>query len=133
MSEITVDRKLLDIFEEAFDLYYSFESSTEATNSPEFQVMMLSIFDVFGLLWANLKMIGWLIFQSKIKKCIKLFEDCTRLVSICGIFSTNENYTELPTSDLKYLLLPFFLGTLSQKICGGSRADVVEVAEIYFK
>ncbi|XP_055305632.1 immunoglobulin-binding protein 1 [Sitodiplosis mosellana] len=107
MSETTVDRKLLDIFEEAFDLYYSFETCTEPTNSPEF--------------------------QSKIKKCIRLFEDCTRLVSICGLFSTNENYTELPTSDLKYLLLPFFLGTLSQKICGDSRADVVEVAEIYFK
>lgn len=39
MSEITVDRKLLDIFEEAFDLYYSFETCDEPTNSPEFQVL----------------------------------------------------------------------------------------------
>lgn len=41
MSETTVDRKLLDIFEEAFDLYYSFETCTEPTNSPEFQVFIL--------------------------------------------------------------------------------------------
>ena len=41
MSEITVDRKLLDIFEEAFDLYYSFETCTEPTNTPEFQVLIL--------------------------------------------------------------------------------------------
>lgn len=78
-------------------------------------------------------MVCVVIFQVKVKKCIKLFEDCTRLVSICGLFSSNESYTELPTSNLKYLLLPFFLGKLHQKICGGSRADIVEVAEAYFK
>lgn len=39
MSEIAVDRKLLDIFEEAFDLYYSFETCNEPTNSSEFQVL----------------------------------------------------------------------------------------------
>lgn len=72
-------------------------------------------------------------FQANVKKCIQLFEDCTRLVSICGLFSSNENYSELPTNDLKYLLLPYFLGMLSQKICGGSRADIIEVAEVYFK
>lgn len=38
MSEITVDKKLLDIFEEAFDLFYSFEKCTDPTNSLEFQV-----------------------------------------------------------------------------------------------
>lgn len=64
---------------------------------------------------------------------MRLFEDCTRLVSICGLFSSNESYKELPTSDLKYLMLPFFLGTLSQKLCGGSRAEIVEVSEVYFK
>lgn len=76
---------------------------------------------------------GFCLFQAKIKKCIQLFEDCTRLVSICGLFSSNENYAELPTNDLKYLLLPYFLGMLSQKICGGSRADIIEAAEVYFK
>lgn len=107
MAETTVDRKLFEIFGEAFELYNSFETCQEPTNSTEFQL--------------------------NVKKCIKLFEDCTRLVSICGIFSTNESYTELPASDLKYLLLPFFLGQLSQKLCGGSRADIVEMAEEYFK
>lgn len=67
------------------------------------------------------------------KKCIHLFEDCTRLVSICGLFSSNENYKELPTDDLKYLLLPFFLGQLAQRICGGTRDHIVEAAEVYFK
>lgn len=34
----TVDRKLQDIFDEAFDLYNSFETCNDPTNSPEFQV-----------------------------------------------------------------------------------------------
>lgn len=41
-NETTVDRKLMDIFEEAFNLYYSFETCNDPTNSPEFQV---SLFD----------------------------------------------------------------------------------------
>lgn len=37
-SETTVDRKLFEIFEEAFDLYNSFDTCNDPTNSPEFQV-----------------------------------------------------------------------------------------------
>lgn len=39
MTETTVDRKLFEIFGEAFELYNSFETSKDPTNSPEFQVM----------------------------------------------------------------------------------------------
>lgn len=34
----TVDRKLHEIFDAAFDLFNSFETRSDATNSPEFQV-----------------------------------------------------------------------------------------------
>lgn len=71
-------------------------------------------------------------FQSNIKKCMRLFEDATRLGSLSGLFSTNEAYDEVGTNDLKYLLLPFFLGQLSQKLCGGDRNNIVEVSEVYF-
>lgn len=37
-NSTTVDRKLHEIFEEAFDLYNSFETCNDPTNSPEFQV-----------------------------------------------------------------------------------------------
>lgn len=81
----------------------------------------------------NIQLTSHFSIQALNKKCICLFEDCTRLVSICGLFSANESFTEIPTNDLKYLLLPFFLGTLSQKICGGLRTDIVDVAESYFQ
>lgn len=38
MTETTVDRKLFEIFDEAFDLYNSFETSEDPTNSVECQV-----------------------------------------------------------------------------------------------
>lgn len=71
-------------------------------------------------------------FQSNIKKCMRLFEDATRLVSLSDLFSINESYDEVNTNNLKYLLLPFFLGQLSQKLCGGDRNNIVEVSEVYF-
>ena len=133
MTETEANRKLSEIFNEAFDLYDSFETSTEPTNSLEFQVITTK--NGLCVIKFSLNRIITFIssFQVNVKKCIKLFEDCTRLVSIGGLFSSNESYTELPTSSLKYFLLPFFLGKLNQKICGGSRADIVEVAEVYFK
>lgn len=36
-TESTVDRKLFEIFKEAFDLNSSFETCNDPTNSPEFQ------------------------------------------------------------------------------------------------
>lgn len=38
-EEITVDRKLHEIFDEAFNLYNSFETCNDPTNSSEFQVI----------------------------------------------------------------------------------------------
>lgn len=105
-NEITVDRKLSEIFEEAYNLMDSFGSCFEPTNSSEF--------------------------QSNIKKCIGLFEDSTRLVSLCGLFSSNETQDEVPTEHLRYFLLPFFLGQLTLKLCNSERKDIVEVAEVYY-
>lgn len=64
---------------------------------------------------------------------MKLFEDSTRLVSAIGMFSSNEKYTEIPTNHLKYLLLPYFLAQLTQKLCSGDRGEIVSTSEIYYK
>lgn len=106
-EEVTIDRKLIDIFDEAYHLYDSFEVRQEPSNSDAF--------------------------QADIKKCIGLFEDATRLVSLCGVFSSNESHEEIATSELRYLLLPFFLAQLNLKLCGSNRKHCVETAEIYYK
>lgn len=71
--------------------------------------------------------------QMTIKQAITKFEKATNLVSLSGMFSQNEVLEELPTETLQYLLLPALLGTLSLKLCGQPRKDVINVAEIYFK
>lgn len=62
-----------------------------------------------------------------------MLEDSTRLVSLAGVFSSNENYKELATEDIKFLLLPFFLAQLQLKLCNPDRKHNVEIAEIYYK
>lgn len=44
-NETTVDRKLYDIFEEAFQLYNNMEECAEPTNSPEVQV------NIYACIW----------------------------------------------------------------------------------
>lgn len=72
-------------------------------------------------------------FQASVKKCMKMFEDATRLVSMTGMFSKNESYDEVTTNDLKFLLLPFFLAQTSLKLCSADRKNVVEVAKVYYE
>lgn len=65
---------------------------------------------------------------------MKILEHATQLVSAAGMFSDNENIEETPTADIKYMLLPFMLGSLALKLTNnGNRLDVVKTAEVYFR
>lgn len=68
-----------------------------------------------------------------IKSAITKFEKATNLVSLSHMFSANESIEELPTESLQYLLLPALLGTLTLKLCGQPRKEVILLAEIYFR
>uniref|UniRef100_A0A182U685 Immunoglobulin-binding protein 1 n=1 Tax=Anopheles melas TaxID=34690 RepID=A0A182U685_9DIPT len=108
MNEIPLDRKLNEIFDEGYSAMNRLdENAALPSNAPEFQVA--------------------------VKKTIGHFEDATRLVSLVGMFSTNESYEEVPTENLRYFLLPFFLGKMTLRLCNTNREEVVEVAEVYFK
>lgn len=100
-------RKLSDIFDEGLDLFNRVSKTDEATNS------------------SNI--------QAEIKKCMHLLEDATRLVSLAGLFSSNESVEEVSTSNIKYFLLPALLGTLSLKLCVADRLEVITTAEVYFR
>uniref|UniRef100_A0A182JWV1 Immunoglobulin-binding protein 1 n=1 Tax=Anopheles christyi TaxID=43041 RepID=A0A182JWV1_9DIPT len=107
-NEIPLDRKLNEIFDGGYSAMNRLdENMALPSNAPEFQVA--------------------------VKKTIGHFEDATRLVSLVGMFSTNESYQEVPTENLRYFLLPFFLGKMTLRLCNTNRGEVVEVAEVYFK
>ncbi|KAF5305201.1 hypothetical protein FQA39_LY09289 [Lamprigera yunnana] len=101
------EKSLKDIFQEGLDLYNNLGKIDEPTNS----------FSV----------------QSNVKKAMHLFEDATQLVSLSGMFSTNESIEEVATENLRFLLLPALLGALCLKLTSGDRKDITHVAEIYYK
>lgn len=71
--------------------------------------------------------------QYRVKKCMNLLEDVTKMVSCAGIFSSNESIDEVPTPNIKFLLLPVLLGTLALKLTSGDRLEIVKTAEMYFR
>ncbi|CAH2049892.1 unnamed protein product, partial [Iphiclides podalirius] len=101
------NESLKDLFDDAMKLFNNIENGKEATNSDPVQM--------------------------SIRSAISKLEKATNLVSLTEMFSKNESFDELPTESLQYLLLPALLGTLTLKMCGRPRKDVVDVAEIYFK
>ncbi|KAK5646318.1 hypothetical protein RI129_004782 [Pyrocoelia pectoralis] len=95
------------MFQEGLDLYNNLGKIDEPTNSP--------------------------LVQSNIKKAIQIFENATRLVSLTGMFSTNESIEEIATEDLQFLLLPALLGALCLKLTSRDRKDITQVSEVYYK
>ncbi|XP_068626678.1 immunoglobulin-binding protein 1 [Battus philenor] len=114
MAQVTIvqsstsdDETLKELFDNAMDMFNNIENGKEATNSDPVQMT--------------------------IKTAIAKFEKITNLVSMTEMFSRNESFEELPTESIQYLLLPALLGTLTLKLCGRSRKDIINVAEVYFK
>ncbi|XP_053555019.1 immunoglobulin-binding protein 1 [Bombina bombina] len=71
--------------------------------------------------------------QNKVKRGIGMLEQATRMVSQLDLFSANEELEELSTSDIKFLLLPALLGSLTLKQVGLShRLQHLENARSYF-
>jgi len=72
-------------------------------------------------------------YQADVKKCIENFECCTRMVSMLGMFSSNEEIDEVSTGNLRFFLLPAFLGDLTLKSTDTNRKCCVKNANVYFK
>ncbi|KAF3421919.1 hypothetical protein E2986_03434 [Frieseomelitta varia] len=98
---------LSELFDKAFESFNNINKTDEPTNSSKI--------------------------QSDIRRAMNMLEEATRLVSIVDMFSQNESFEEVATENIKYFLLPAFLGTLTTKICNtDDRMNIVNVAEIYF-
>eukprot|EP00794_Sanderia_malayensis_P003591 gene3591-4097_t len=74
----------------------------------------------------------WPFLEDKVKSCIKLFSDATNIVNIIGLFSRNEEADEISSSNLRYLLLPVFLGELTMLEISDERYLTVNTAKIYY-
>ncbi|XP_074107327.1 immunoglobulin binding protein Tap42 [Cotesia typhae] len=107
MASAESEENLSDLFDSGFKQFTSIQNTQSATNSLEVQL--------------------------EVKKCISVFETATKLVSLADMFSRNEEFSEIPTENIKYFLLPALLGTLATKICDReNRMHYLKVSEVYF-
>lgn len=74
---------------------------------------------------ANSSQIG----NDEVKKGCQLLRKCQEIADRIGLFSTNEEKEDISTGDLKYLLVPYYLGELTEKLETEDRVQLVRVAK----
>ena len=74
-------------------------------------------------------------FQSRVRRCVMMLEDATRLVSLADVFSRNESVAEVPTEHVRFFLLPALLASANGKLfeAGQDRAETIAVQEAYLR
>ncbi|KAF3432807.1 hypothetical protein FNV43_RR23909 [Rhamnella rubrinervis] len=71
--------------------------------------------------------------QEVVRKGCEALEKCEEMISKLGLFSSNETKDDISTTNLKYLLVPFYLGELTEKVAEDDRIHVVKVSQAKLK
>ncbi|GAV66186.1 TAP42 domain-containing protein [Cephalotus follicularis] len=71
--------------------------------------------------------------QEIVKRGCELLKKCEDMISMLGLFSSNETKDDISTSNLKYLLVPFYLAELTEKVSWDDRLQILKVSEAKLK
>ncbi|KAL0921982.1 hypothetical protein M5K25_005938 [Dendrobium thyrsiflorum] len=71
--------------------------------------------------------------QEQLKNGIDLLRRCDEMVSKLGLFSSNETIDDVSTTNLKYILVPFYLGELTEKLAKEDRIEILKMSGVQFK
>ncbi|GAB2249728.1 hypothetical protein Droror1_Dr00013087 [Drosera rotundifolia] len=71
--------------------------------------------------------------QDEIRKGCEVLERCEEMIGKLGLFSNNETEEDISTANLKYLLVPYFLGELLEKISGQDRIQTLKASQAKLK
>lgn len=71
--------------------------------------------------------------QETLKKGIEALRRCDGMVSKLGLFSSNESKDDISTANLKYLLVPFYLGELTEKVAQDDRLHAIKTSQDQLK
>lgn len=71
--------------------------------------------------------------SDEAKKGCELLRQCEGLIDKLGLFSSNEQKDDISTGDLKYLLVPYFLAELMEKVESSDRLQALRLASSYLK
>lgn len=106
---------------------------TKDTNSETLSELFTSTWKQFESIENSDDPVASQTYQDNIKSCIEKLICCTRMVNMLGLFSSNEEVQEVSTGNLRFFLLPAFLGELTLKITDMDRKTCISNAFIYFK
>lgn len=72
-------------------------------------------------------------YQQKVNQGIAYLNQAQALVAKLHLFSDNEIIDDINTNDLKFILIPAYLGDLTLKLNGkDNRANILEQAKVFF-
>ncbi|CAN4094836.1 unnamed protein product [Withania somnifera] len=71
--------------------------------------------------------------QDLIKKGCEHLRQCEEMVSKLGLFSLNETKDDITTANLKYILVPYYLAELTEKIAEDGRIEVLKASQTKLK
>ncbi|KAL5803481.1 hypothetical protein ACOSQ3_031939 [Xanthoceras sorbifolium] len=66
--------------------------------------------------------------QEAVKKGCEILEKCEDMISKLGLFSANETKDEISTSNIKYILVPYYLGELIEKVAQDDRLQILKAS-----
>lgn len=71
--------------------------------------------------------------QEEVKKGCRALEKCDEMISKLGLFSTNETKEDISTTNLKYIMVPYYLGELTEKVAHDDRIHIVKASQAKLK
>ncbi|XP_052173402.1 PP2A regulatory subunit TAP46 [Diospyros lotus] len=71
--------------------------------------------------------------QEMVRRGCKALRQCDDMISKLGLFSANETKDDISTTNLKYLLVPYYLAELTEKTAEGDRIQIVKASQAKLK
>ncbi|KAK6250752.1 hypothetical protein SCA6_004757 [Theobroma cacao] len=71
--------------------------------------------------------------QDLVKKGSEVLGKCEDMISKLGLFSSNETKDDISTTNLKYLLVPFYLAELTEKLVQDDRIQILKTSQSKLK
>ncbi|PIN27122.1 Protein phosphatase 2A-associated protein [Handroanthus impetiginosus] len=71
--------------------------------------------------------------QDIVRKGCELLKKCEEMIGKLGLFSPNETKEDISTTNLKYLLVPYYLAELTEKISEEDRIQILKASQAKLK
>ncbi|XP_016445731.2 PP2A regulatory subunit TAP46 [Nicotiana tabacum] len=71
--------------------------------------------------------------KDTVRKGCEILRQCEEMVGKLGLFSLNETKEDISTANLKYILVPYYLAELTEKVAEDDRIKVLKAAQAKLK